>query len=90
MKIKELRELLFKLDKFVRYNPDKITKKVRTNHFLEDMSLFIHWLDDERVAPTVQKWRHESIPKNLVKIFGLKQMDNKKPKDAIQRNGVTE
>ena len=80
MKIEELRSFLLYLDKWVRYNQDKITKKIRTKHFLEDISLIVHWLDDERVNLKIQKWRHESIPKSLIKIFGLK----KKQEDDLE------
>jgi len=72
MKIEELRTMLFGLSKWVRYNQSKISKKVRTKHFLEDMSIIVHWLNDERVSPTIQRWRHESIPKSLTKLFGIK------------------
>lgn len=70
MKIDELRNLLLYLDKWVRKNPDKITKRIRTKHFLEDMSIIVHWLDDKKVSSTIQEWRHESVPKHLAKIFG--------------------
>jgi len=73
MKVKELRGFLLGLSYWVRHNPSKITKKVRAKHFLEDVSYVIHWLDDERINPTIQRWRHESIPKSLVKLFGIKQ-----------------
>ncbi len=72
MKINELKDFLLYMDKWVRHNQDKITKKVRAKHFLEDVSYMVHWLDDERVNPTIQRWRHESMPKHLVKLFGIK------------------
>lgn len=72
MKINELRRFLLDLDKWVRKNPHKIGKPIRTKHFLEDMSFIVHWLDDERVNLKIQTWRHESIQKSLVKIFGIK------------------
>ena len=72
MKIEELKELLLFLDKWSRHNKDKIKHPNRAKHFLQDMSYVIHWLDDKRVNPTIQRWRHESAPKTICKLFGIK------------------
>ena len=75
MKSEELKELLLYLDKWARKNRDKITRPVRAKHFLEDMSFILHWLDDKRANPRIQRWRHESIPKQIKEIFGIREAD---------------
>jgi len=69
---KELTEMFLGLEKWTRRNKDKITRPIRTKHFLEDVAYLIHWLDDDSINPKIQQWRNQSIPKHLIKLFGLK------------------
>ncbi len=71
MELQQLRQIFMRLSKEVRNYPERIGKPVRTKHLLQDMALIIHLLDNEKMSPTIQKFKLDLLPQRLTKIMGL-------------------